>query len=310
MTDNPITIPLRAVPYFPSLSQRGRNIENNRYMFYQDIQTGIMPYRMKSNFKCVFEGPEDGVLVARSILSLLSRNRPDDNEEETVCNALREICKTLAWDGVANYEIMRENESHKPIRLSMFTNKRLIATPLGYFQIVPKEDYHTLNKKITFIPKASVWRVKIPMDLGGHRGFPKIVSALGRFNYMGPKFWLTALENQEAQFLFSFSEYAETCRAYQSESIRNWRWDFRGLFQNNSTEFYSLLRGVEFRIALAVLREHLIGEINLLFHHLCLDCTLKIDGLFTAAQLKKIRIDFIKNDIPFHEIYERTSIDA
>ena len=306
----PDIIPLRAASHFPSLSHR-EDIESNWHMFSEDVRTGIAPYRARPSFRCVFEGKEEDVLAAKSILGLLSRYSANEKEEDIVCDALREICGLLVWNGgVANYEIMREIGTLKPVRLSSFTNKRLAVTPWGYFQIVPRKDYEALNKKIIFIPKHFVWRIKIPAELSGQRGFQKMVSALGRFNYMGPRFFMADLQKQKANFSRTFSDYAEICRTYQSKSTGDWRWNFRGLFEKNSTEFYSLLRRVEFEISLAVLREHLIKEINRLYLDLRLDCILKMEGLLTADQLRKVRVDFLTNDIPFEEIYKRTSINA
>jgi hypothetical protein len=301
--------PQKSVRVFPSLI-RDRAVQNsNAHMFWEDIRTEISPFRPRPEFKFEFLGSEKDVGIGRSLISLFS-SRAFRTDTESVCEALRQIVSDMGYEGSANYEILKERGTHRPIRLLSFSRQRLISTPFGCIQVVPQADVLNVGKRITFIPKSYVWTIEMPKALGGARVFRKIISTLGRFEYIGPKFWMRQLRNPELGSYFSHSEYGDRYWNFQIQTTRIWRWNFRTQFENNATEFYSLLRGVEFRISIAILREHLVQEINGLFKHLGLQCQLMMTGAPTPDDLRRARRDFISNAMPFHEVYDRTTINS
>lgn len=69
--------------------------------------------------------------------------------------------------------------------------------------------------------------------------------------------------------------------------------------QEKCTEFYTFYKMLSFRYAKAILREHIIQEINQLFDRVSIKCKLIIVGLPTSKEILQIRKKCIKEILLF-----------
>ena len=65
---------------------------------------------------------------------------------------------------------------------------------------------------------------------------------------------------------------------------------------------------IGFRYAQAILREHIIQEINQLLAILAVKCKIIVIGLPTAKEILQIRNDMQKGDISFTEVSDKVAM--
>lgn len=83
-----------------------------------------------------------------------------------------------------------------------------------------------------------------------------------------------------------------------------WGWDRRDHSDRNTTEFYRFYRMLKFKWAQAVLREHILAELNELFSRLNMEVTLAIRGLISSQEIEAIRSRMLNGDVSFAEAYD------
>jgi hypothetical protein len=281
-------------------------------MFTQDIPLGVMPYRSSRNaeLKIGIDGTATNVSDALSVLESLSRDSGYGDTQETISDAIREVAQELAWHGMVPYEIWRSDDEHSEIKfaLSPFTARRLVRMPKHYLQIVPRADRRHWGRSIIVLPRDSIWLVSMPKEFGGHRGYRRTLRQLARFNWTAPDFWQSDLHSgrMHTQPSFDFSEYRRQIDIYRDRVTRTWGWSGRDTTLEKRTEFALLYRIMTFRWSQAVLREHIIDQLNALFERLNLVAKIHVVGLQTAADILKLRGAMSEGSVPYAKAFEDT----
>lgn len=293
--------------HFPSLS-RVPDIDPDVHMFTEDIHLAIMPIGgrtdKRNDFSVEFQGDELYCEKAKEIIGELGEFDRYDTAA-MVCDAVDNISRHLAWEGQAVYEIIKDNEQ---IYIHSFTTKYLFKVILWYLQIVPPGDWGLWKRKFTLINKKRIWKVKMPRVLGGARGYKKVLKRLRKYSHLGPKFYREDLEHGLKTENYDFMKYVRNSEIYFNRVTNNWGWNRRDWSQEKCTEFYSFYKMLSFRYAQAILREHIIQEINQLLDGLSIKCKLVIVGLPTAKEILQIRNAMYKGDITFTEVSDKVAM--
>jgi hypothetical protein len=286
--------------YFQSLGSNHLERNLNVHMFTEDVHLAIMPIGGRSTkqnkFSITFNGSKDECERAQLLIECIARSDRHDHSKN-VCNAVEEIGNRLSWEGCAVYEIIN-NEDDIPY-LYGFTSKNLIRLFGWFLQIIPRGDWELWNKKWVLIPHTKIWRIEMPKDLGGRKGYLSIISKLKRFDGMGHKFWREAIEYGKQSTDFDFQKYILNSDIYRSKVTKTWGWNRRDWTQKRTTEFFCFYKMVNFRLAQAVLREHIVNELNILFSRVGIDCKLIVNGLPTASEIKEIRCNLLAGKLTF-----------
>jgi hypothetical protein len=86
------------------------------------------------------------------------------------------------------------------------------------------------------------------------------------------------------------SGYGRLQAAYQASAVRNWGWSGRDSSLEHWTEYYLFDRTLRFQHALALLRQHVVAEINdVMTRRLLLDVHISLEGLPTADEVLGVR---------------------
>jgi hypothetical protein len=293
--------------HFPSLS-RGPVIDPDVYMFTEDIHLAIMPIggrtQKQENFSVEFQGEEPDCERAKEIVGELGEF---DRYDTTgmVCDAVENIARHLAWEGQAVYEIINDKEQ---IYIHGFTSKNLFRLLFWYLQIIPPGDWDLWKRKFTLLNKKKIWRVEVPSELGGMRGFKKVLKKLRKYRHLGPDFYRQDLERGLTTKNYDFMKYVRNSEIYFNRVTHIWGWNRRDWSQERCTEFYSFYKMLSFRYAQALLRENIIKEINRLLERLSVKCKIVVTGLPTPKEILQIRNDMQKGDIPFTEVFDKVAI--
>lgn len=293
--------------YFPG-KPSVPEINPDVHMFTEDVHLGIMPIRVyadeQSTFSAILEGNEQDCVKATQMLNDLGEYNKYDLDE-IVCDAIENIAKQISWEGCANYEIIIDGDC---IYLNWFTSKNLIKIFSWRLQFIPPRSWDYWNKKYSFINENNIWKVSMPRELGGTKGYKKILNKLGKYSHLGPDFYREDLEQGKQNKYYDFMKYVGSSEIYFNKVTRSWGWNRRDWSQKNCTEYYTFHKKIRFRYAQAILREHILEEINSLFRRLSLNCILKVNGIPSSEEILKIGNSMKEGQINFNEAFDKISI--
>lgn len=292
---------------FPSLS-KGPDIDPDAHMFIEDIHLAIMPIGGRTDkqkeFAVEFQGEAPECERAKEIIGELGEFDRHD-AAGMVSDAVDNIARHLAWEGQAVFEIIKDGEQ---VYVNGFTTKNLFKLFNWYLQIIPPGDWDLWKRKLTFVSEKKIWKVKIPHELGGVWGYKKVLRKLRNYNRLGPEFYRQDLERGITAKDFDFSKYVRSGEIYLNRVTHNWGWNRRDWSQDKCTEFYSFYKMLSFRHAQALLREHIIKEINLLLDRLSVKCKLVVTGLPTSDEILQIRNDMQKGELSFTAVSDKVAM--
>lgn len=301
------TLKPSVVSHFPSLSNR-MGIDPDIHMFTEDIHLAIMPIggrtEKQQEFAVEFKGEEPDCEKAKEIIGELGQFDKHDIEA-LVCDAVDNIARHLAWEGQAVHEIINDSEQ---VYIHGFTSKNLFKIFFWYLQIIPLGDWALWKRKFSLLNKKRIWVVQIPQVLGGTTGYKRVLKRLRKYNHLGPNFSKQDLECGLITKNYDFLQYVRNAEIYFNRATHKWGWNRRDWSQEKCTEFYSFYKMLSFRYAQAVLREHIIHEINQLLDRLSVRCKLVVTGLPTAKEILQIRKDMQKGDISFTEASDKVAV--
>jgi hypothetical protein len=283
-------------------------------MFIQDLQSRIVPFWARRGDDRKFEAQISGAEVdkhrAIELLSSLERGNSRPGLEELLCNVLVEVARSLSWYGRALYEICRSSEDNS-FYLNGFTPARAFDLGLFWVQVIPRGDRDLWQKSVVILPHRDVWSVRMPKLLGGYHGHRAILRNLDIFGNSGPRFWRDDLERgQPVPTYFDFVEYRREVEIFVSNVTKTWGWNRRDLTDRYWTEFARFYRTMTFYWAEAVLREHIISEINLLLRRLGIDARLNVGGLPTPDEILRARGQMVEGKLSFGKAFEAVAATA
>lgn len=299
----------RAATHFPSFSKPDF-VNPTVHMFIEDVHIAVMPIggrtEKRTDFSVTFQGEPIECERAKDLCLSLSRHRRY-SDKELMCDVVDQITQYLAWYGRAVCEIIRDTDEIGKTYLLHFTPQRLYRIPGHYVQWVPSGDYELWKKRFIVIPSKDVWEISIPLILGGASSYRKILSGLRRFEHLGPRFWRGDLEKQKLTKHYDFMEYVRNSEIYYDRITQTWGWNRRDWTQERSTEFFNFYRTITFRWAQAVLREHIIKEINDLLVRLNIGSMIVISGLPTSDEILEIRKEMLDGRISFGKAFDQVT---
>ncbi|MDO6487912.1 hypothetical protein Q4503_09390 [Colwellia sp. 6_MG-2023] len=297
--------------FFRSLSESKRQkIYRNTsvHIFVEEIHLGIMPIggrsRSHPDFSINITGDVKNKEKAKELLnSLASNNRLSTNE--LVCDAVDNIVKSMLYSGKAYYEITQDTPDF--LKLDNFTSDKLVNIFGLYFQFVPEKDRKMWKKKLVVKVSNSIWKIEIPKELGGSSGYRKLIHSLGNNTEMYPKCYdIEKIVTQSSDF--NFNEYINQTKVYQYRLLELWGGNLRHTSTEYANEYYLIHRIVRFNRAQAILREHVINQLNILLNRKKIKSIIEVKGLPTVQsideQLKKLE----EGEAKFVEIINTTRV--
>ena len=301
---------LSVATHFPSLREEGVRSSNVR-MFTEDIQLAVMPIggtpHKATNFAVEIRGGCEHVERAIVILKSLARYEMY-SQTKLLSAAVEGISRQLVWHGRAVHEIVWDEEKKGAFRLHSFTSRRLFHAFGRYIQIIPKADRDRWGKAYVIVPEKDIWDVAMPKVLGGYRGYRAILWWLARFRHLGPSFFQDELSRQTWPAHYDLQRYVRETKFFEAKITARWGWNQRDFSQSNWTEFYMFYRILQFKWAQAVVREHIVNEVNRLLKRLRVEAEIVVKGLPTASEIIAIRQRMSKGDTSFKEASDACSV--
>jgi hypothetical protein len=258
-------------------------------MFQEDIQSGRFFIRLSGNeaHTIRFEGTEESCERANALCAAIAQDdhyRPAEN----ITNAIGKVLQGLAFNGQSMFEIM-DDPSDSGYSFASFSPRYAWEIFSYYVQIAPRAVWPSLDQKYAVLKKASVWRVEMPRELNGVQGFRRVLRELAAWSSFGPKFFQDDLKKQQMSKEYVFAEYQRAHQVCLYSTTRKWGWNCRDSSGNYITEFYWFYRHFTFKWAQAVLRGHIVGELNTLFRRLGIAAQIVVEGVSSPEEILTVR---------------------
>ena len=320
MTNTP-----RFATSFPNFSQT-YSPDLNVYTFTRDIPLGVTPIGGKShrneNFSIEIRSDQvhwDQLFV---ILTSLTNNRGYNSTSlkniqntfaipyltrELVCKVINDIATNLAWFGRAVFEIVLDS-SQSNYKLVRIPSQNMISAFGMYLQLIPKPDRVTWNKSFVLGSKNHVWDVSVPKKLGGLRKHLALIRKLRSLGVVVPSFWKEELDYSNQTTGFDFHRYRLEQDIYKAKITAKWGWNWSDHTLNNWTEVYLFYRILRFKWSQAILREHILNELNLLFDRLKINAKIVIDGLPSSSEINTVRKSMLDGQVSFNDSSNACSV--
>lgn len=287
----------QAIKYFRSRVKSGINYDLN--MFVEDLSNRIMPIGGAShyhkNFRVNITGSDKSMIG--ELFSDLVDAYDLSVEERLVSKLVREIGQKILWSGKSLFEITETDDS---LYLFSFTSRNTFKIPFYYIQLIPVEDWNFFDKKINIISAKNVIQIGLPNELGNKRRHKTLVRKIRNSDPQFPKFWQETLQKNDLEF--NLTDYRKSKDLYTLKLVKRWGWDKRGLANKHLNGFYQIYRTAQVAWAMAMLREHIVKELNKIFQTLNIDLSINIKGLPTANDIKKAQEHLINKEKDFEEI--------
>jgi hypothetical protein len=298
--------------------RRFKSLENpNEYsasahMFTDDVHLGIVPLGFgrspHDTFSARLIGEPEDIAKAKALLEELSEFS-GHRDSELVFDAISAISKQLSWAGIAHWEIVKTGDVWKLWPVS----ERLLFKFFSYFiQISPLNEVREVGSFFCALRRASVWRLRIPSELGGSRGFSSIVRELARFDSSMPAFSHRQLLGEDKTHSPSLNwahdviVYRNATQIHQNRITDKWGWNRRDYSNELCTEYYLFYKKLKFSMAQTLLRNHIVGELNQLFAELGVTCEIELDGFPSRDDFKEIMRKFHAGELSIEQVLKVT----
>lgn len=302
----------RSIAYFPpATADPSLPAAGNAWFLAEDFHNGLMPFRSLRGDASTFRVdvvPEDSEL-AGWVAGLLGARSPRAYElEDATCSFIRDVGQWLALSGEVFFEISETTTDGKPtVALLKLPPGRVTRILSRYVQWVPSH-LQAQHGRCVVVPAASIWHVRLPKELGSPRRHRRMMRQLSNASGIGPPFTF-----EDGQFGatvpgYDFSAYHRAIDAEVEHLTRRWGGIPRLHVVKGATEYYFFERHAQWSRTQALVREHVIGEINVLFHRLRPHCRLVVDGLPTSAELLDVTTRLRKGEVGFAEVRNATRL--
>jgi hypothetical protein len=279
------------------------------HMFIEDVNNGIVLPNLgiddEKPKKIEITGEADEVAIATGLCASIARGR-SHSAGSMARSAIETIALHLAWYGKVLFEIVEMGE-RKQI-LEMVPDRHLFKPPFAILQFVPKaERSQSRGQRWIVLPRSHTWGVCMPAALGGPKMYRKLLKQLEVVSPPTPEFWSQDLQEGQWNTEFQFDEYKRWQHLAVAKLTRRWGWDGRGIARNFETEFFHFYRGLRFRHAQAVLRQHIVSEINQLFTRLDTRAELRLEGYPTPSDIDRLITFAASGELSYVEAYRQSA---
>jgi hypothetical protein len=295
--------PPRLVPFLPSLQHSEEQINQNVFMFVEDISRPMpVGSGRKKHFSVLLTGDENEQERALQVLDGLSEH-PRYSVEEKLSNAIDTLARKMVWDGRAQFELIPREDGTTHFH-AVPTKKffRLFAFAVQYLNAEDRDFWK--SPALRWVSRSALWHVDIPKKLGGRRGYRRVLSALRNFSNLGPRFWNLDMRSGKNLSSFDLNAYVLSNNIFRYKVTHLWGWNCRLSGTEKTTEFYNMYRSAASEEANSIFRNHIISEINALLKRMSIKCSIAIEGLPSPADAQKAMRELVTGEMSFKEFLD------
>jgi hypothetical protein len=269
--------------HFQATDSPRANFAGKAFMLWRDLQNGMMRFAGGLGDVHVRLEPADE-RIEEWVVGLIDIGQFTRSPLAGALPAfVEQVANHLGYDGEGFFEIVVGEGQDKPVAAMLAPLPSGVIKRRGadFLQVLPAEDRAPGQPDAIAIPASRMWHVKLPRELG----------TPGEHRAM-----LTALSHQEpiAGFAledgklgtgegYEFSVHRRASDVATERATKAWG-TIPSLQQiAGTTEFYYVARQLQFLRAEALVREHIVAELNGLLARLEVAAAVRVEGLPTAA---------------------------
>lgn len=300
----------RSVPYFGGARRDHPAVGNLlASMFVDDIQLGKLRVRRREEEFDVRLDPHDAA-SEREIVNLLGEF--DTGWRGTLKTAFTKFVDDailhLVYAGETWYELVRpsrSNEQNGPRgTLEILPPGRVVRFARWTFQMIPPTLWQDVGKRIVVLPRRDTWRLAIPPELGGPRGYRRLLELLAEASEPAPEFSLEDMQRGRATRGYDFMRYHKDRELTAASLTRRWGWPGRGAWTEYSLEYFTMYRHLRFARSKAALTDHVISELNKLLKSEGFACRVVVIGIDPPAIFDNLLKRLWEGKATFKEVVE------
>lgn len=304
---NPRPATRKTVGFFAT-SARNKLPSFYAHMFIEDIHSGILMRNLgiegEKPKKIEILGEDDAIKVAIGLCASIARGSGYSAQSITR-SAIESIALHLAWYGEVLFEVVEME--HRKWALEMVPNRHLFRTPFAFLQVIPAaERERNSGQRFVLLPRSHAWLVRMPSVLGGPRKHRKLLTRLEAVSPTAPEFWSQDLQEGEWNTEVSLQEYKGWQHLAVAKLTHRWGWDGRGIARDSETEFFHFYRGLRFRHAQAILRQHITSEINKLLDQLSIQAAISLEGYPAPHDIDRLIGLTASGELSYTEAYSQS----
>jgi hypothetical protein len=297
--------------YFPNNRPSARDYVGHAFMFVRDVPLGIMPMRAsrdRESFEVRFE-PADPAREQWLVGLLEIGQARGPYLPQLLVDFVETLARDLAHNGEAHFEIVEPPSEREPCvtLLASLPPGEIRLTDDVFLQVVPDSD-RTLGEPTEIAVAADkMWHIQLPAELGTPREHRKMIARLARDSNPMPDF---ALEGGDlgASAGYEFATHRRAVDISMENATRKWG-SIPSLRQiKGTTEYFFIARTLQFLHSQALLREHIVGELNTLITRLGVEGVIVVAGIPTAHEISELEDKLQRGEIGFKEAVAGASI--
>jgi hypothetical protein len=274
--------------YFPNSAASAVDVmTGHSFLFIRDLPLGIMPmgHRIDKRSWSVSLDPATPDMTDW-IATLLDVSRFSRHGLARAVKAfIEEIARELAYNGETYYEIVTQDSGSPPPTHLLSLPFGPIRTRRGSFlQEVPDSDREPGEPAEIESPAAKMVRLTLPEALGTPEEHRALLRELVKLSTSMPKF---ALESPELgrDSGYDFAAHHRAQEVAIERAMAKWGTVPSVRRLKGTTEYFFIVRTLQFARSQALIREHIIHELNLLLRRLGVERTISVSGLPAAEAI-------------------------
>lgn len=295
--------------------QRPFNVPLYAHFMREDIGSFIMPISKsyssrQESFAARINGSEVEVERLRTLLSEIPQHQ-DHDECDFICDVVNAVGQSLSSEGFALFERRYRKDTaciHDCLLYPIYP-RRVFRIPGGCIQIPPRNALPRMSRRRwVYLSNKDIWRVEMPHKLRGCTNYRRTLSAVARIgdgmsDYSDPEdLRLNRLSG------FDFNVQQEAVKKYRAALTKTFGYGFRDTDSECMTECYFVYRHITLAWAKAVIRCHIIDEINQLACRLGILARIDVEGLLGPEEIIDVRQKAISGEVPLVEALEAVRV--
>ena len=148
--------------------------------------------------------------------------------------------------------------------------------------------------------------IPLPQFLGSKSVHIRRLLILRDASQIQPGFAIAALNRQEYDKYFDYRDYNKTQSIAIAKAMSNWGWMPNNWGGEWITDYYSLIRTLQFRWTLSKLRVAMLNHVNELLPRLGINCGVSFNGLLARDTIETTIKRLEAGSIGFPEAMEAT----
>lgn len=290
--------------YFQSTDSPRTDFSGKAFMLWRDLQNGMMRFAGGRGNVHISLEPADERIQAWVTDLIDIGDFTHGTLPQAVPAFVEQVANHLGYDGEGFFEIVigEDDDDPAPTMLAPLPSGVVKHRGSEFLQMLPPEDRTPEQPDAISIPASRMWHIQLPRQLGTPKEHRAMLAALSRQDPIAS----FALEDGKLGTGegYEFSVHRRASDIATERATKAWG-TIPSLQQiAGTTEFYYVARQLQFLRAQALVREHIITELNQLLAQLRIAASVHVEGLPTADVITDHILKLENGEISFTKALE------